>query len=696
MKNIADTFGCMVFDESAMKSSLPKDIYKLLKSFIKDGGQLPMEIADAAANAMKDCALAHGATHFTHWFQPMTGLTAEKHESFISPTGSGTVLMEFSGKALLTSDIDASSFPSGGLRSTANSRGYTLWDASSHPFIKGQTLYIPTVFCSYHGQSLDKKIPLLRSSKALEKQAIRVLKLLGHEEVQHVYTSVGAEQEYFLIDKSDYLKRADLVLTSRTLFGAEPPKTQQLDDHYLGSLKPRVAAFMKELDEELWKLGIPAKNKHNEVSPNQHELACVYTKSNLATDQNQLVMELMKNIADKHGLACLLHEKPFKSLNGSGKHNNWSITTNTGINLLDPGATPHENTVFLVFLAAVIKAVDDYQGLLRMSAAGAGNEHRLGAQEAPPAIISIFLGDELTKILDCLEKGLAYSPKPQTIIDLGCAALPPFAKDVTDRNRTSPFAFTGNKFEFRMPGSSMSIAGPNIVLNTSVAEILRQFADELETAADIKKAVDKILQKTLKQHKRILFNGDNYSPEWIKEAANRGLANHKTTPNALEEFIAEKSIQLFTLHKVFTPLEIEARHKILLESYTKTLEIEAATMAEIAKTQILPAALAFQRDLTTLLWDKKNCGFENIAVEEKLLKKTALLTEQLFVQIENLEELTHKAALPTKETEKAIFYSSKVFDAMAELRKTADELEKIVAKKYWPFPTYSQIFYNIY
>ncbi|WP_304406275.1 glutamine synthetase III, partial [uncultured Clostridium sp.] len=594
MKNIPNLFGSLVFNDSVMKARLPKETYKALKNTIQAGKSLDLEVANVVANAMKDWAIEKGATHYTHWFQPMTGVTAEKHDSFIYPDKDGKIIMEFSGKELVKGEPDASSFPSGGLRATFEARGYTAWDPTSYAFIKDGTLCIPTAFCSYSGEALDKKTPVLRSMEALNKQALRILKLFGKDDVKKVITTVGPEQEYFLVDKDMYDKRPDLVFCGRTLFGARPPKGQEMEDHYFGTIKPRVSAYMKELEEELWKLGVLAKTKHNEVAPAQHELAPIFATTNIATDHNQLTMELMKSIANKHNLACLLHEKPFAGVNGSGKHNNWSISTDTGINLLEPGDTPSENAQFLLFLTAVIKAVDDYQDLLRVSVASAGNDHRLGANEAPPAIVSMFLGDELTDILTAIENDTSYTDKGRSEMEIGVRVLPKFFKDTTDRNRTSPFAFTGNKFEFRMLGSTFSIAGPNIVLNTIVAEELKQFADTLEISTDLDKDLNTLIKNTIKNHKRIIFNGNNYSDNWVQEAEKRGLLNLKTTPDALPYFIHSKNVDLFTKHHVFSESELYSRYEILMENYYKTIHIEALTMIDMVKKYIIPSVLSYQ------------------------------------------------------------------------------------------------------
>jgi glutamine synthetase len=695
MKDIPALFGSMVFNETVMRDRLPKDVFKALKKTMSKGTHLELDVANVVANAMKNWAVENGATHFTHWFQPMTGTTAEKHDSFISPTNDGKIIMEFSGKELVRGEPDASSFPSGGIRATFEARGYTVWDVTSFAFIKDGTLCIPTAFCSYSGEALDKKTPLLRSMEAIDKQAIRVLKLFGDTTAQRVLTTVGPEQEYFIIDKEIFLKRPDLIYTGRTLFGSKPPKGQELEDHYFGTIKPRVSAFMKELDEELWKLGVYAKTKHNEVAPAQHELAPIFTTTNIATDHNQLTMELMKSIADKHGLVCLLHEKPFAGVNGSGKHNNWSISTDTGVNLLEPGDTPNDNAQFLLFLVAVIKAIDVYQDLLRVSVASAGNDHRLGANEAPPAIVSMFLGEELTEIIEAIESGKGYKNKEKLDMEIGVSVLPHFPKDTTDRNRTSPFAFTGNKFEFRMLGSAFSIGGPNIVLNTIVAETLSQCADSLEKSKNFKGDLAALIKKTISEHKRIVFNGNNYAEEWVVEAQKRGLSNLKTTVEALPEFISKKSIELFTKHHVFTDVEIHSRYEILMEAYCKTIHIEALTMVDMVKGDIFPASVNYQNDLLELLQRKKALGYYDSSLEENLITNISKLSASLLNKLTTLE----KAILDTKEerniTDQARFYREKVFAAMVELRLDVDGLETLVAKKYWPFPNYGQILYSV-
>lgn len=695
MKNIPCLFGSMVFNDDIMREKLPKDIYMVLKKTISKGSHLEIDIANVVASAMKDWAVEKGATHFTHWFQPMTGITAEKHDSFISTCGNGKVIMEFSGKELVRGEPDASSFPSGGLRATFEARGYTVWDTSSYAFIKDGTLCIPTAFCSYSGEALDKKTPLLRSMEAINKQALRILRLFGNTTAQRVISQVGPEQEYFLIDKEKFLKRPDLIYTGRTLFGARPPKGQELDDHYFGRLKPRVSAFMKELDEELWKLGVCAKTKHNEVAPAQHELAPIYGTANIATDHNQITMEIMKSVANKHGLACLLHEKPFAGVNGSGKHNNWSLSTDTDTNLLEPGQTPHENAQFLLFLVAIIKAIDEYQDLLRVSAASAGNDHRLGANEAPPAIVSMFLGEELTEILEALEAKEDYHEKEKNQMEIGVTFLPHFPKDTTDRNRTSPFAFTGNKFEFRMLGSAFSIAGPNIILNTVVAEALRQFADRLEKSEDFTIDLAHLIRKTFREHRRIIFNGNNYSDEWVAQAKQRGLSNLKTSVDALAEFISQKSIDLFTGHNIFTQSEIRSRYEILMEGYCKTIHIEALTMVDMIKGEIIPACVNYQNILAKLLQRKKACGEYDISLEEYFLGRISKLSACLLKKLIVLEN----ALLETKGEDEILslanLYRDKVFSIMSELRLIVDELETLVAKNHWPLPTYAEMLYSV-
>ena len=696
LKRVPDLFGSMVFGDKAMRERLPKEVYRALRKTIENGKSLDKSIADTVANAMKDWAAERGATHFTHWFQPMTGITAEKHDSFISPEGDGRIIMEFSGKELVKGEPDASSFPSGGLRATFEARGYTAWDPSSYAFIKDHTLCIPTVFYSYTGVALDKKTPLLRSMEALNKQALRILRLFGNGDVTHVNTTVGPEQEYFLVDREQYRRREDLILCGRTLFGAKPPKGQELEDHYFGSIKPRVTAFMEELDEELWKLGVFAKTEHNEVAPAQHELAPIFTNTNLASDHNQLMMELMKRIAERHGMACLLHEKPFAGVNGSVKHNNWSICTNTGVNLLEPGDSPQENAQFLLFLTAVIKAVDEYQDLLRVSVASAGNDHRLGANEAPPAIVSMFLGDELTGILEAIEHETPYSPRETEVMKVGVHILPRFPKDTTDRNRTSPFAFTGNKFEFRMLGSAFSISGPNVVLNTIVAEELAQFADALEGTADFNSDLNALIRKTLTDHKRIIFNGNNYSDEWVAEAERRGLSNLKTTVDALPSFIAPKSIALFTRHKIFTEQEMRSRYELLLESYCKTLNIEALTRADMVNKQILPAVMKYTNRLVRAALDKRALRDSMpTEPEQPLAEKLAGLSGCLYRKTRKLESELMQAPEQADIKAQADYYKDIILPSMQELRETADELETLTAKDCWPYPSYSELLYPV-
>ena len=696
MSRVSEKFGSLVFDDSVMRERLPKETYKAMRKTMQDGKKLDISVANVVANAMKDWAIEKGATHFTHWFQPMTGITAEKHDSFISPAPDGKVIMEFSGKELVKGEPDASSFPSGGLRATFEARGYTAWDPTSYAFIKEGILCIPTAFCSYGGEALDKKTPLLRSMEAINRQALRVLKFFGNEDVTSVKTTVGPEQEYFLIDKDVCEKRKDLIYTGRTLYGAKPPKGQELEDHYFGTIKPRVLAYMKDLNDELWKLGILAKTEHNEVAPAQHELAPIFTTTNIATDHNQLTMEIMQKVAKKHGMVCLLHEKPFAGVNGSGKHNNWSISTNTGINLLEPGETPYENAQFLLFLCAVIKAVDEYQDLLRISVASAGNDHRLGANEAPPAVVSMFLGDELSEILKAIEEDAPYGAKAAEQMKIGVHVLPRFPKDTTDRNRTSPFAFTGNKFEFRMLGSTLSISGPNIVLNTAVAEALRQYADRLEQADDFESALHALIKEEIKAHKRIIFNGNGYDDEWIREAEKRGLLNLKTTPDCLPYFLKEKNVKLFTEHKVFSEAEIRSRYEILMENYCKVLHIEAATMLEMAKRDILPAVSAYSEELARTAKTKKSVlPGADCTYEEKSLEKLSALSGAMFVKTDALEEALAKAGGLEDVTEEAMYYKDSVIPAMAALRADADALETITAKKYWPYPSYGDLLFSV-
>ncbi len=698
MPNLPDIFGCMVFNDKVMKERLPKDTYKQLKSKIKNSEALDINIANSVAHAMKEWAIEKGVTHFTHWFQPMTGITAEKHDSFITPTKDGEVIMEFSGKELIKGEPDASSFPSGGLRATFEARGYTAWDPTSYAFIKHNTLCIPTAFCSYGGESLDKKTPLLKSMEALNKQALRVLRLLGNNDVESVSTTVGAEQEYFLIDSDLYEKRKDLIFCGRTLFGTKPPKGQELEDHYFGTIKPRVSEFMKDLDEELWKLGISAKTEHNEVAPSQHELAPVFTTTNIACDNNQVIMEMMKIVAKKHNLRCLLHEKPFAGVNGSGKHNNWSISTNDGKNLLEPGKSPKDNLQFLLFLSAVIKAVDEYQDLLRISVASAGNDHRLGANEAPPAIVSVFLGDELTEILEAIEDNSDYDGNEKVLMETGVDFLPNFVKDTTDRNRTSPFAFTGNKFEFRMLGSALSIACPNLMLNTMVAEELKQFADFLEGSKDLKKDILKLIRKTMKEHKRIIFNGNNYSEEWVKEAENRGLLNLRTMPDAMVHYIDDKNVKLFKNHGVFTESEMRSRYEIQLENYSKVIKIEALTMSQMIKRNIIPAVSKYIKEIAQTLSLKKSLGLNlDCSLEESLLKRLSELNSSLYSGVNVFDEqIRNSEKIDESEFEKcAFYYKDVIIDKMNSLRKIIDELESIVDSNIWPYPTYSDMLFSV-
>ena len=696
MKNVSDYFGCMVFDERVMKAKLSSNVYKSLHKTIQRGTKLDPGVADAVAAAMRDWAVSNGATHFTHWFQPLTGITAEKHDSFISPAPDGGVIMDFSGKELIKGEPDASSFPSGGLRATFEARGYTAWDPTSYAFIKGKTLCIPTAFCSYGGEALDKKTPLLRSMEALNRQAMRILKLFGNTDVKCVRTSVGPEQEYFLVPKELYDRRKDLIYTGRTLFGAKPPKGQEMDDHYFGVIKPRVAAFMEDLNEELWKLGILAKTEHNEVAPAQHELAPIYTTTNIATDHNQLTMEIMQKVAAKHGLVCLLHEKPFAGVNGSGKHNNWSMATDTGVNLLSPGETPYENAQFLLFLCAVIKAVDDYQDLLRISVATAGNDHRLGANEAPPAVVSIFLGDELAAILDAIETDQPYESTKKTNMKLGVDVLPRFQKDTTDRNRTSPFAFTGNKFEFRMLGSSNSIACANIMLNAAVAESLKIYADRLEGAEDFETKLHEMIKKTIKDHKRILFNGNGYDDAWLEEAAKRGLCNYRTTPDCMPHLLDQKNVDMLTSHKVFTVAELHSRCEIMLENYCKTVVIEANTMVDMARKQILPAVAGFTADLAEYVAAKKaaapavSCGYET-----SLITKLSALTDQIAARTDELEAAVLELKNTSGVVEEAYAIRDTVLSKMAALRTVADEAETLTAEKVWPFPTCGELLFGV-
>ena len=695
MSSVTEIFGSMVFDDSTMEARLPKETYKALQKTIKNGKHLDLGVANVVANAMKDWAIEKGATHFTHWFQPMTGITAEKHDSFISPKG-GKVIMEFSGKELIKGEPDASSFPSGGLRATFEARGYTAWDATSYTFIKDGVLCIPTVFCSYGGEALDQKTALLRSMEAINRQAMRVLKLFGNEDVSSVKTTVGPEQEYFLVDKKLYDQRKDLIYTGRTLFGARPPKGQELDDHYFGAIKPRVAAFMKELNDELWKVGVLAKTEHNEVAPAQHEMAPIFTTTNIAADHNQLTMEIMQKVAKKHDMVCLLHEKPFAGVNGSGKHNNWSISTDTGVNLLEPGETPYENAQFLLFLCAVIKAVDEYQDMLRISVASAGNDHRLGANEAPPAIVSMFLGSDLSDILETIEDDREYDAKERDIMRIGVHTLPKFPKDTTDRNRTSPFAFTGNKFEFRMLGSASSISCANTVLNTTVAEELKQFADELEGAEDFEGALHDLIKKTIKEHKRIIFNGDGYDESWVAEAEKRGLSNLKTTPDALAHMLDKKNVDLFTSHKVFTLEEFTARHEVRLENYCKIINIEALTMLDMVRKDILPAMSGYSAQLGDAVAKKiavlpdADCSYE----KDSLKMLTALIGAALRT-VKKLEQdlLTSKSV--DDMVELAEFYKSTILDDMRELRIAVDEMETVSSAEAWPYPSYGELLFGV-
>ena len=696
MAKVEEIFGTMVFNDFTMKQCLPKETFKAFKRSVSEGKPVARDIANVVANAMKDWAVEKGATHFTHWFQPMTGITAEKHDSFISPLDNGRVIMEFSGKELIKGEPDASSFPSGGLRATFEARGYTAWDPTSYAFIKENTLCIPTVFCSYGGEVLDKKTPLLRSMDVINVQALRILRLFGNNDVTHVTTTVGPEQEYFLVDKELYKKRKDLRFTGRTLFGAKPPKGQELDDHYFGAILPRVTEFMADLDEELWKLGILAKTEHNEVAPAQHELAPIFTNTNMSCDHNQLTMELMKKVADRHGLVCLLHEKPFAEVNGSGKHINWSLATDNGLNLLDPGRTPSENAQFLLFLCAVIKGVDEYQDMLRAVVATAGNDHRLGANEAPPAVISMFIGEELMDILESIEKGTVYKDRVASHMEIGVDTLPLFRRDTTDRNRTSPFAFTGNKFEFRMLGSSQSIAGPNIVLNTIVAEELEQFADALEGAGDFKETLNGLIRKTISEHKRIIFNGNGYEDAWLEEAARRGLSNYRTTPDAMPHYVDAKNIALFTKHKVFTEVEMRSRCEVHLENYCKVIRIEALTMAEMVRKDIIPAAYTYLKRLSeTAVAVKTACPELDCAMEINMLKYLRTLTDSLYVNINRLEGILTEAEECGSAEDAALYYRDKVLPVMGELRSAADEIERFVGEKYWPYPTYGELLYSV-
>ena len=697
-QNIPELYGSLVFNDKVMRSKLPKDMYKALKKTIESGTHLELDVANSVAVAMKEWATENGATHYTHWFQPMTNVTAEKHDSFISPTGDGQVIMDFSGKELVKGEPDASSFPSGGLRATFEARGYTAWDPTSPAFIKDGTLYIPTAFCSYSGEALDKKTPLLRSMQTLDKEATNLLHIIGNKDVKHVNTTVGPEQEYFLVDKELYKQRKDLVFCGRTLIGAPAPKGQEMEDHYFGALKPRVAAYMHDLDVELWKLGIPAKTKHNEVAPAQHELAPVFDTTNVAVDHNQLTMEVMKKVADKHGLVCLLHEKPFEGINGSGKHNNWSMITDTGVNILDPGKTPAENTQFLIFLTAVIKAVDEYADVLRISVASAGNDHRLGANEAPPAVVSVFLGDELTEVLKSIENDEYFAGSRAVQMDIGAKVLPHFVKDNTDRNRTSPFAFTGNKFEFRMLGSEASVANPNIILNTAVAECVHQFAEQLKNVPEDKmdEAIHELIKKTIIDHKRVIFNGNGYTDEWIEEATKRGLFNLKSTPDALPQWIADKNIELFTKYHIFTKEEIESRYEIWLESYSKILNIESNTMVEMVQKDFLPSVFAYIDKVAATAVAKKSVVSDvSTASEGKLIKELSQLADEISTGLETLRADTAKALATEDPLANAKAYQTVVLSDMDELRKSVDAAETLIPDALLPYPTYDKLLFSV-
>ena len=696
MSNVTEKFGSMVFNDSVMRARLPKEIFQQVQRSMKDGKRLDSSAATVVANAMKDWAIEKGATHFTHWFQPMTGITAEKHDSFIAPVDGGRVIMEFSGKELIQGEPDASSFPSGGLRATFEARGYTAWDPTSYAFIKDGVLCIPTAFCSYGGEALDKKTPLLRSMEAINREAMRIVKLFGNENVTSVRPTVGPEQEYFLIDRKLCEQRKDLIYTGRTLFGAKPPKGQELDDHYFGAIKPRVLAFMEELNEELWKLGVMAKTEHNEVAPGQHELAPIFTTTNISADHNQLTMELMQRIAKKHDMVCLLHEKPFAGVNGSGKHNNWSLCTNTGVNLLEPGDTPAENAQFLLFLCSVIQAVDDYQDMLRLCVASAGNDHRLGANEAPPAIVSIFIGTELENILSAIEREEPYGGTEKELIKVGVHVLPKFPRDTTDRNRTSPFAFTGNKFEFRMLGSSQSISGPNVVLNTAVAESLRQYADRLEAAENFEAELHDLICEVIRKHRRIIFNGNGYDESWVREAERRGLLNLKSTPDCVPCYLAEKNIDLFTRHRVYSETEIRARYEIKLETYCKVLHIEASTMLDMVWKDILPAVSAYSRALAETALAKRaldesiDTGFEREGAA-----RISALTAAAAEKARTLENALFEVRGLRDTLEQAHFYRNAVFAAMNELRIVVDELETLTSSKFWPYPSYGELLFSV-
>ena len=697
-QNIPELYGSLVFNDKVMRSKLPKDMYKALKKTIESGTHLELDVANSVAVAMKEWAIENGATHYTHWFQPMTNVTAEKHDSFISPTGDGQVIMDFSGKELVKGEPDASSFPSGGLRATFEARGYTAWDPTSPAFIKDGTLYIPTAFCSYSGEALDKKTPLLRSMQTLDKEATKLLHIIGNKDVKHVNTTVGPEQEYFLVDKELYKQRKDLVFCGRTLIGAPAPKGQEMEDHYFGALKPRVAAYMHDLDVELWKLGIPAKTKHNEVAPAQHELAPVFDTTNVAVDHNQLTMEVMKKVADRHGLVCLLHEKPFEGINGSGKHNNWSMITDAGVNILDPGKTPAENTQFLIFLTAVIKAVDEYADVLRISVASAGNDHRLGANEAPPAVVSVFLGDELTEVLKSIENDEYFAGSRAVQMDIGAKVLPHFVKDNTDRNRTSPFAFTGNKFEFRMLGSEASVANPNIILNTAVAECVHQFAEQLKDVPEDKMedAIHELIKKTIIDHKRVIFNGNGYTDEWIEEAEKRGLFNLKSTPDALPQWIADKNIELFTKYHIFTKEEIESRYEIWLESYSKILNIESNTMVEMVQKDFLPSVFAYIDKVAATAVAKKSVVSDvSTASEGKLIKELSQLADEISTGLETLRADTAKALATEDPLANAKAYQTVVLSDMDELRKSVDAAETLIPDALLPYPTYDKLLFSV-
>lgn len=694
MKNLSEMFGSMVFNDSVMQARLPKEVYEQVRQCIKLGTRLDGKTADVVANAMKDWSIEKGVTHFTHWFQPMTGITAEKHDSFLNPVGDGRVIMEFSGKELIQGEPDASSFPTGGLRATFEARGYTAWDPTSYAFIKDGVLCIPTAFCSYGGEALDKKTPLLRSMQAINHQCLRVLRLFGNTDVTAVKTTVGPEQEYFLVDKSVYEKRKDLMYTGRTLFGAKPPKAQELGDHYFGTIKPRVSAFMQELDEELWKLGVPAKTEHNEAAPAQHELAPVFSTTNISADHNQITMELMKKLARKYDMVCLLHEKPFAGVNGSGKHNNWSMTTDTGVNLLEPGETPYENAQFLLMLCAVIQAVDDYQDMLRISVTSASNDLRLGAAEAPPAIVSMFLGEELEEILEAIEKDEPYGGKEKELIKVGVHALPKFPKDTTDRNRTSPFAFTGNKFEFRMLGSSASISGANVVINTAVAESLRQYADALEGSTDFENDLHELIRSVIRKHKRIIFSGNGYGDEWVREAEKRGLLNLPTTPDCVPHYLAMKNVELFARHRVYTEIELAARYKMKLDNYCKVLHIEALTMLDMARQDILPAVSAFAKELCDTATAKNALGVEAV-YETETAGRVSKLTTAVLTEVRALEKASDDAEELADVLTRACAYKDNVLSAMSALRESVDELETLTARKYWPYPNYGDLLFSV-